>query len=213
MFVRRGLDGATVREIVEEAGLTVPVLYYHFSGKEEIYSSVIAEGRTRFRALLDEALRNDGDVIERLRRIACVYVRFGRENPLRLRLLWSEIFRAPGHPELQPDAGELNAWTKAEIERVFEEARDAGALRLADPVVARRLFVGVLIGLLAEQAREPEAAVLDDGLAEHVVKVFCAGLAATCAADGGGIRPAVPRRPETTHFARRPRAQRKRRIS
>lgn len=200
VFVRRSLQGATVREIVEEAGLTVPVLYYHFSGKQDLYAAVIAEGRAQFRALLEEALAEPGDAIARLRRIALVHVRFGREDPVRLRLLCSELFRAPGCGEPAPAAGELNLWTRAQIRSVLERADEAGELAVRDAAVAERLFTSILVGLMIEQARDPDKVVLDDALADHAVRTFCGGI--------GGEPPAARGRPRArvVRLHTRPRA-------
>lgn len=200
VFVRRSLKGTTVREIVEEAGLTIPVLYYHFSGKEELYAAVIAEGRAQFRALLEAALGEKGDAVTRLRRVALAHVHFGREDPIRLRLLCSELFRAPGCGEPVPAAGELNLWTREQMRGLFTAADDAGELSVRDPNLAERLFTALLAGLMIEQARDPDKVVLDDDLAEHVVRTFCGGI--------GGEAPAARGRPRArvVRLHTRPRA-------
>ena len=74
VFARKGYASATVRKIVEKAGVTKPVLYYHFGNKEGIY-----------KAILDTALRDFDDrllAVERLK---------GRAS-LRLRRLCHEVF-------------------------------------------------------------------------------------------------------------------------
>jgi len=35
LFSKKGYEGASVREIIEEAGVTRPVLYYYFKNKED----------------------------------------------------------------------------------------------------------------------------------------------------------------------------------
>ena len=40
-FASQGFDGTTTKLISDEAGVTEPLLYYHFSGKDEIYTSIL----------------------------------------------------------------------------------------------------------------------------------------------------------------------------
>jgi AcrR family transcriptional regulator len=75
VFARKGYAAASVREIVEKAGVTKPVLYYHFGSKEGIY-----------KAILDSALRDFDE------RVEAVEMLTGSAS-LRLRRLCEEVFR------------------------------------------------------------------------------------------------------------------------
>lgn len=176
VFVDRGFHGATVREIAGRAGYTNPVLYYHFGGKEELYDALIRAAFERFEALLSGALASASEPLGRLRAIALAYLRFGHDDPVRLRMLYAEFFRPRGGG---PDAGfdELRAWATAQIEAVLREGVRAGAFRIANVALARRIFVALLGGLLVEQARDPQVRILDESLAETVVQTFLHGIA------------------------------------
>ena len=52
LFAERSFDGATTREIASRAGVTQPLLNYHFSSKEELWSAAV----DRVFAALNEAL-------------------------------------------------------------------------------------------------------------------------------------------------------------
>src|SRR3978361_153870 len=41
LFAERGLDGTSVEEIAAKAGVSKPVVYEHFGGKEGLYAVVI----------------------------------------------------------------------------------------------------------------------------------------------------------------------------
>ena len=41
VFARKGYATATVREIVEMAGVTKPALYYYFGSKEGVYKAIL----------------------------------------------------------------------------------------------------------------------------------------------------------------------------
>jgi AcrR family transcriptional regulator len=175
VFVERGFHGAAVREIAREAGFTNPVLYYHFGGKEELYDAVIRIAFEQFETLLRDALEAEREPLGRLRAIADAYLRFGREDPIRLRLLYAELFRPRS---ADPDRGRegLRTWAVGQIETVLRDADRSGVLPLPDVGVARRIFVALLGGLLVEQARDPEIDLLDESLADTAVQAFLRGI-------------------------------------
>jgi len=71
LFASKGYAATTVREIVDRAGVTKPVLYYYFRSKEGIYLELMREPLERFAALLDAATAEEGSARERIARL-CV---------------------------------------------------------------------------------------------------------------------------------------------
>jgi TetR/AcrR family transcriptional regulator len=53
LFTKKGYAATSVREIVEIAGVTKPVLYYYFGNKEGIYLELMREPFKQFEDLLD----------------------------------------------------------------------------------------------------------------------------------------------------------------
>ncbi len=70
LFARKGYAATTVREIVEAAGVTKPVLYYYFPNKEGIYLELMRDAVSRYGLLLDRAQTATGTVRERVRHLA-----------------------------------------------------------------------------------------------------------------------------------------------
>lgn len=178
VFVRRGRYGATVRAIADEAGVTVPAVYYHFEGTEQLYDTLVREGRARFREMAETTLREPGEPAERLRRLARTYARFGRTDPTLLRLLCMELFGPLECQSRDRGADELRAWIEQQLDCLVDEllartGEDGAACKV-------RLFIALMNGLLVEQARSPEAAVLDEALADRAVDLFV----------GSAVRPA-----------------------
>lgn len=66
LFTRKGYAATTVREIVAAAGVTKPVLYYHFGKKEGIYLELMSNASEKFVALLDASRHDQGSATERL---------------------------------------------------------------------------------------------------------------------------------------------------
>jgi AcrR family transcriptional regulator len=179
VFVARGVHGATVRQIVDAAGLTIPALYYHFKGKEDLYAVLIGEARATFRQRLSEVLAAKSPPVDKLYAIAAVYVNFGREDPLRLRVLCNELFRPRSVEEADHEMVHLNQWTNASIEKVLTAAARSDVLPLSNVAHGRRMFMALLTGILVEQARDPGTPVLDERLPARAVGTFLEGIAGT----------------------------------
>jgi AcrR family transcriptional regulator len=188
VFTRRGPYGATVREIAEEAGVTVPAIYYHFDGTEQLYDSLVREGRARFRAMAEAALDDGADGARgRMTAFARACVAYGQEDPIRLRILCMDLF-GPQEHAADRGAEELRDWVQEQLAALCGEIDGGGE---STPLAAR-LLVALLNGLLIEQARDPETAILDECLADRAVDVFLHGIAAgsgACAAAKSGGRP------------------------
>ncbi len=176
VFVERGPFGARVREIAREAGLTVPALYYHFAGTCALYTEVIEDGRARFAALVGEALATGGSLRDRLAAVARSYFAFGREDPIRLRLLCIEMFRPRATAERDDTVQGLRTWLHGSLEAIIAAGIERGDIPPTDAGIARRLFVALLNGLLLEQADAPDTPLLDDAVAETAADVFVRGL-------------------------------------
>jgi TetR/AcrR family transcriptional regulator len=66
LFARKGYAATTVREIVAAAGVTKPVLYYHFGSKEGIFLAMMGEALHEFEATAQAALDSQGPAAARI---------------------------------------------------------------------------------------------------------------------------------------------------
>jgi len=66
MFAERGYAGTSVREIVEQAGVSKPVLYYYFQSKEGLYLAILEMAESMQKELLARILESPGKALERL---------------------------------------------------------------------------------------------------------------------------------------------------
>ncbi len=66
LFARKGYAATTVREIVAAAGVTKPVLYYHFGSKEGIFLEMMGEALREFESTAAEALQAPGSTTDRI---------------------------------------------------------------------------------------------------------------------------------------------------
>jgi TetR/AcrR family transcriptional regulator len=66
LFTQRGYSATTVREICAAAGVTKPVLYYHFKNKEGMYLALLEEPFCRFNAILATCSHLEGHIAGQL---------------------------------------------------------------------------------------------------------------------------------------------------
>jgi TetR/AcrR family transcriptional regulator len=70
LFTQRGYTAASVREIVEAAGVTKPILYYYFGNKEGVYLEILKTGFRDFEKLLEDCEHHQGSARERILHLA-----------------------------------------------------------------------------------------------------------------------------------------------
>jgi len=66
LFSEKGYASTSVREIVEKAGVTKPVLYYYFKNKEGMLRDILDCAAEMQDAILEEVLDQKGTVQERI---------------------------------------------------------------------------------------------------------------------------------------------------
>src|SRR5690554_3522058 len=62
VFAARGFEGATLQQVANRAGVSLPLIVYHFKSKEGLWQSVIEDGVRRFEQQLQSVLASDGDL-------------------------------------------------------------------------------------------------------------------------------------------------------
>jgi AcrR family transcriptional regulator len=66
MFAEKGYAGTSVREIVDRAGVSKPVLYYYFQSKEGLFLAILDMAENLQKQLLAGVLESEGRVLDRL---------------------------------------------------------------------------------------------------------------------------------------------------
>jgi AcrR family transcriptional regulator len=64
LFAERGLDGTSIEEIAARAGVSKPVVYEHFGGKEGLYAVVVDREVSRFLEMATRLLEGDDNTVK-----------------------------------------------------------------------------------------------------------------------------------------------------
>jgi len=125
LFVSRGYAATSVREIVEEAGVTKPVLYYHFGSKEGLYLHVMEAAFRQMAGIVEADMARGESPRARLRRLAeDLFALF--ETHVDEARLWYSIYYGPpqGAPFFDFDSNHKKVVDA--VRRLLEEGIAAG---------------------------------------------------------------------------------------
>ncbi len=92
VFARKGYAGSSIREICQAAGVTKPVLYYHFRSKEHLYQELMIDCFSYSQKLILQASKSAGSLRERLVRIVYEDLQAVRKAPVRAQFVLRMIF-------------------------------------------------------------------------------------------------------------------------
>lgn len=81
LFVERGLDATSVREIAREAGYTTGAIYFHYESKEALYADILKESLDRLFEAVSTATAKCEDPLEGLAEAFRALVGFYDANP------------------------------------------------------------------------------------------------------------------------------------
>jgi len=81
LFAEQGFDGTTTLQISKEARITEPVIYYHFKGKNELFTGIIASTFKTFFAHLDDLPENTRTEFEKIENLIALHFDIVKEMP------------------------------------------------------------------------------------------------------------------------------------
>lgn len=143
LFAAKGYAATTVRDILRAAGVTAPVLYYHFGSKEGLFVALLRDGLQRVDASVQQALSEAGSAAERVRAYCTVHAAIRREYA---EFTWIIDAIIAGPPEAAPrfDFKGTFARTVRELAGLVSAAVAAGEFHACDPLATALALLGVV---------------------------------------------------------------------
>ena len=140
IFVDHGYDGATIRKIADEVGLSSTALYMHFSDKSEILHEICERSFEQLLMVNRGVLAEPASAPVRMRRLMDAYVQFGFDNPNAYRLVY--MTRPIEAQPAETAAQGMGIALFQSFVSVVEEAQAEGLLRGETLATAQTLWAG-----------------------------------------------------------------------
>ena len=143
IFQKKGLAGARMQEIADEAGINKSMLHYYFRSKDKLFLEVFRSSVQEFKGGLYPILDQEGPWEESVRNLCGYYMDFMSRNPELPLFLINEMHQQPTEYLKLAEGDESILKTK-----FFKQLRAGmkkGEIRKADPA---HLYISLISGIV-----------------------------------------------------------------
>lgn len=95
VFTTRGMAGARMQDIADEAGINKALLHYYFRDKEKLFELVFLEEAQKFFPKINMIFQSDNTLFEKIEAFVVEYITEMQENPYLPWFVMNEINRDP----------------------------------------------------------------------------------------------------------------------
>lgn len=138
VFVKKGMAGARMQEIADEAGINKAMLHYYYRNKEKLFQQVFHEALHKLFRPLADCLMRENSLFDKIRDICLHYFEFLSEYPFVPNFVIAEIYRDPQRITSEIEAVDLD------LTKTLEQVKgmvQRGEIRPIDP---RELFMNII---------------------------------------------------------------------
>ena len=95
IFLDKGLDGARMQDIADEAGINKAMLHYYFRNKEKLFDTIFSQVASEFLPRLFTILASDKTVFEKIELFCNAYIQQEIQTPYVPMFIITEMNRNP----------------------------------------------------------------------------------------------------------------------
>lgn len=144
IFARRGLDGASVREVAEAAKVNNAMIYYYFRDKFELYRAVLSDSFKAFDRIWENSMFNtESTARAKIQKYVEELIKFQQANK-ELRRILSMEFACCGK-NIKWLAENVFTHSYQKLARILHEGARNGELKKVDSSFAIATLVGMVI--------------------------------------------------------------------
>ena len=173
LFAEKGYAGASVREIVEKAGVSKPVLYYYFKSKEGLFYAILEWAAGVQQKILNEIFETRGTVLDRF---IFLYRRVyeGIQQYKSLYIMIHGLIYGPPQGVPEYDFASYQRHMLDAVKRIYAEGVSSGEIRKVDAEEVAFLVLGLMDFSLNMDMVLPELA--DSQRPERLLRLAFQGL-------------------------------------
>ncbi len=177
VFLERGYDGLSMRQVAERIGYTATTLYLYFKNKDDLLFALLDDGYAELGRQLAAAAAAESDPFKRLAAVGQAYVAFGLQNPSLYQVMFlrrADFLAARLKEEHDTHINAFEVLTQAVM-----DALAAGALAPGDVLVYATAMWALVHGIVSLAIVVPLfAADHIDRVARASLDGFCSGFRA-----------------------------------
>ena len=179
VFVSKGMGGARMQEIADEAGINKSLLHYYFRSKDKLFEAVFQSVMGEFFPRVAESMLTESSFEDKIRIFVNGYNKVLQQNPYLPAFILSELNRNPDQilQFFRQNFSVLEANIVPALQKTTEELIRKGVIRDIDPrdilvnilgmilfpVVAQPVVMNFLFG-----SNEEEFSIFMDKRADHI---------------------------------------------
>jgi AcrR family transcriptional regulator len=89
LFANQGFDATTTQQIARESGVTEPLIYYHFKGKDDLFTRIIGNTFSEYFSRIDELEKNPDSPFGQIQKLIELQYDIAEELPDQVQLVAS----------------------------------------------------------------------------------------------------------------------------
>jgi AcrR family transcriptional regulator len=139
IFQHKGMIGARMQEIADEAGINKALLHYYFRSKQLLFEAVFKKAFSMLAPQLNEVMNSDTSICEKIKNFSNNYISFVIKHPYLPNFIIQELNRNPEFVEniiTEKHFPTINKFRKQINDKVTE-----GVIR---PIKAEQLFINIM---------------------------------------------------------------------
>jgi len=177
VFSRKGMQGASVEEVAQEAGYTKGAFYANFRSKEELYLAMLDERFDERLGEVERAFASDESPPEQARHAAGDFARSIRADPDHDRLFLEFASHALRDPAFRQELLARFGTLRSRLAEIYSRRMEAYGIEPPVPVDQMvRMVIAMADGWSLWGLLEPETA--GDDMFESMMEIFTTGIGA-----------------------------------
>lgn len=148
LFAEHGFDGVSVSAIALKAGVNKAMISYHFGGKRDLYTAILAATFGEIVAEVEGIAASTAPAPQVLREVmAAIGDTATRRHPHFCTMMLREVLT--GGARIEPAALAQPVRVMAAVQRIVERGVREGAFRSVDPLLTHLSLIGSLVFFFA----------------------------------------------------------------
>ncbi|MFI5129203.1 MAG: TetR/AcrR family transcriptional regulator [Chitinophagales bacterium] len=133
VFTTKGMAGARMQDIADEAGINKALLHYYFRDKDKLFETIFMGEAQKFFPKINAIFQSDDPLFEKMEKFVSEYIEEMQENPY---LPWFVINEVNRDPErfMQSVLGNDNRPKPAKFLEQIEKEIKKGTIKRISPV-------------------------------------------------------------------------------